>query len=283
MISCRLLSSRELDSSVQLFANCGDSLGQEIVGDLSLHRLRQDGGGCGHCGIGGGGADIGKRLSFGERDLALGGLGAAGDKVFHLGLGFGSDALGVDLRRRNDVLGFALGAGALGLVFFEQIGRLLLEAAGIVEFGLDAFAAMIERSQHRSMNADISEYAHQDDEANGDPEFRFGEHRAYPFKVASTACPTDAPSGATPVSRWTMAAAASVAMPRTFLIAASRVEAMGFSASASLSDNRSSSVLRSASEAAFSVSRVSAPIARARERAAANSISSALSAPSHSS
>ena len=46
-------------------------------------------------------ADIGKRLSFGQRDLALGGLGAAGDKVFHLGLGFGSDALGIGLGRRR--------------------------------------------------------------------------------------------------------------------------------------------------------------------------------------
>src|ERR1700689_3786594 len=273
MMSRRLSSFRELDSSVQLFANFGDALGQQIVGDLSLHRLRQDGGGCGHRGVGRGGTDIGKRLSFGERDLALGGFGAPGDEVFHLALGFGSDALGIDLRRGDDVLGFALGAGTLGLVFFKQVGGLLLEAAGIVEFGLDTFAAMIERRQHRAVNTDIGDYAPQDDEANGDPEFRFGEHRAYPFKVASTARPTDAPSGATPVSRCTIAAAASVAMPRTLLIAASRVEAMVFSASASLSASRSSSVLRSASEAAFSFSRVSAPIACARERAAASSLS----------
>ena len=46
-----------------------------------------------------------------------------------------------------------------------------------------------------------------------------------------------------------------------------------FSASASLTESCCSSVLRSASEAAFSFSRVSAPIACARERAAASSFS----------
>ena len=177
------------------------------------------------------------------------------------------------LARGDDVLGLALGAGVTGLVFGEQLGGLVLEAAGVVELGLDAVAAMIERRQHGAVDAEIGEHAHQDDEGDGDPEFRFGEHRAYPFKDASTALSTDLPSGGTPVSRCTIAAAASAAMPRTLLIAASRVEAMVFSASASLTDSRSSSVLRSASDAALSFSRVSAPIACARERAAASSLS----------
>jgi len=60
------------------------------------------------------------------------------------------------------------------------------------------------------------------------------------------------PSGSTPVSRCTIALAASAAMPRTLLIALSRVDAMVFSASASLTDSRSSSFLRSASDAALS-------------------------------
>src|SRR5581483_9304011 len=58
-----------------------------------------------------------------------------------------------------------------------------------------------------------------------------------------------------------MALAASAAMPRTLLIAALRVAAMVFSASASLAASLSSSDLRSASDAVFSFSRVSAPIA----------------------
>src|SRR5258708_35491917 len=117
---------------------------------------------------------------------------------------------------------------------------------------------MIERLQHGAVNAEIGEHAHQDDESDGDPEFRFVEHRNYPFNDASTALSTALPSGMMPVSRCTMAAAASAAMPRTLRMAASRVEAMVFSASASLTESRSSSVLRSASAAAFNFSRCSA-------------------------
>ena len=99
-------------------------------------------------GIGGGGADIGDRLGLGERDLALGGLGAPRHEVFHLGLGLGGDALGFRPGTGDDFLGLAFGAGAAGLVVRQHLGRLVLEAAGVVEFGLDALAAVIERRQH---------------------------------------------------------------------------------------------------------------------------------------
>jgi hypothetical protein len=56
-------------------------------------------------------------------------------------------------------------------------------------------------------------------------------------------------------------------------MAAARVAAMVFSASASLAASLASSALRSDSDAAFSFSRVSAPIAWALERAAARSAS----------
>src|SRR6266480_222405 len=56
--------------SVQLCADFRDALGQELVGDLALHRLRQDGGSGSDRGVGGGRADIGQRLGFGQRDLA---------------------------------------------------------------------------------------------------------------------------------------------------------------------------------------------------------------------
>ena len=52
-------------------------------------------------------------------------------------------------------------------------------------------AAMVERGQNRSMNSNIGEDAHQDDEGDGDPEFRFGEHQGYPFKDESTARSTE--------------------------------------------------------------------------------------------
>ena len=95
----------------------------------------------------------------------------------------------------------------------------------------------------------------------------------YPFKEASTALSTDLPSGhaGEPLhdrGGRVRGDAADVAHR-----ALSRVAAMVFSASASLTDSRSSSVLRSASDAAFSFSRVSVPIACARERAAASSLS----------
>src|SRR3984893_17201047 len=263
----------ELKLSVQLFADLDDTLGQEIVGDLAFHRFRQDGGSRGHRGVGRGRTHIGQRLGFGERDLAFGGLGAPDDKIFHLGLGFGRDALGFGLCGCDDVLRLAFRAGMAGLVFREHFGRLVLEATGVVELGLDAVAAMVQRLEHGAVDAEVSEHPHQDDEGDGDPEFRFFEHQDYPFKEASTALLTVLRSGARPVSRCTIAMAASEAMLRTLLIAASRVAAMVFSASASLTDSRSSSVLRSASEAALSFSRVSVPIACARERAAASSLS----------
>src|ERR1700678_3326030 len=208
-----------------------------------------------------------------QRDLALGGFGPPRHEVFHLGLGFRRDALGLGLGAFDDVPGLALGAGVTGLVFGEQFGGLVLEAAGVVEFAPDAVAAVIERRQHGAVNAVIDEHADQDDEGDGDPEFRFGEHRFYPYKYAATAWSSDLPSADTPVSRCTIAAAASAAMPRTLPIAVRRVEAMVVSASASLTASCCSSVLRSASEAALSFSRVSAPIACARERAAASSLS----------
>src|SRR6266436_7090079 len=107
--------SRGVLASVQLGADFGDALGQELVGDLAFHRLRQDGGSGSDRGVGGGRADIGQRLGFGQRDLVLGGLGAPRDKIFHLGLGFGRDALGLGLGAGDDFLGLAFGAGPAGL------------------------------------------------------------------------------------------------------------------------------------------------------------------------
>ncbi len=49
------------------------------------------------------------------RDLALGGLGAPGDKIFHLSLGLGRDPLRFGLGRRDDVLSLAFRARAAAL------------------------------------------------------------------------------------------------------------------------------------------------------------------------
>src|SRR4249920_3032696 len=133
--------------SVQLGANFGNALGEQVVGDGALDRLRQDGRGGRDRGVGGGGANVGQRLGFGEGDLALGGLGATGDEVFHLGLGLDRDALGFGLGVRDDLLGLTLGAAALGLVFGEQLGGVFLQTPCLVELGLDALGAVIERRQ----------------------------------------------------------------------------------------------------------------------------------------
>jgi hypothetical protein len=56
------LCSYELSSSVQLFANFRNALGQQIVGDRAFHRLREDGGRRGNRGIGRRRTDVGQRL-----------------------------------------------------------------------------------------------------------------------------------------------------------------------------------------------------------------------------
>ena len=101
MVSRRLVVDTQGSSSVQLGANFRNALGQQVVGDPALDRLRQDGGSRRNRGIGSRRADVGQRLGFGQRDLALGGLGAPGDEIFHLGLGLGRDALGFGSRRRR--------------------------------------------------------------------------------------------------------------------------------------------------------------------------------------
>jgi len=93
------------------------------------------------------------------------------------------------------------------------------------------------------MDAQISEQAHQDDEGYGDPEFRFETTSQLSLQGGVTARFVVLPSGCTPVSRCTIAAAASAAMPRT---CASRPRGFGdvFLRRDELVRQRSSSVLR---------------------------------------
>src|SRR5258705_10560016 len=107
------------------------------------------------------------------------------------------------------------------------------------------------------MDAEIGEQAHQDNEGDGDPEFRFEEHRHYPFKEASTARSVVLPSRSTPVRRCTIAAAASAARLPTLLIAAPPAAAMAFLAPTSLWVSRPSRLFPPASEAALAFARVS--------------------------
>src|SRR5262249_60983406 len=78
---------------------------------------------------------------------------------------------------------------------------------------------------------EIAEHANKDDESDRDPELGFKHRRPQRLRALLTAWPTSSLAGATPVSRSTMAPAASRAMPRRFAIADERVAAMAFSAS----------------------------------------------------
>ena len=68
-------------------------------------------------------AHVGDRLRFGLRDLGLGHLGAARDELFHLGLRFGRDPLG-------------LGLGAL-----DDRGRLFVGLALLALYSASSFCA----------------------------------------------------------------------------------------------------------------------------------------------
>src|SRR5262249_10964264 len=84
-----------------------------------------------------------------------------------------------------------------------------------------------------------------------------------------TASSTSSLAGATPVSRSTIATAASLATPCTFAMAADRVAAMVFSASATRLASLASTSLRRASAAAAAFSCVSLASVCARARASA--------------
>src|SRR5262249_57666096 len=78
----------------------------------------------------------------------------------------------------------------------------------------------------------IPEHADEDDKGDRDPELGFKHWLPQRLSALLMASATSSPAGAMPVSRSTIAPAASPAMLRTFPIAADRDPAMVFSASA---------------------------------------------------
>ena len=69
-------------------------------------------------------------------------------------------------------VGLALGLALLALVFGEQLRGLVAQPARLVELGLDAGAAMVERLDDLLVGADIDEHADEQHEGDGDPGFR---------------------------------------------------------------------------------------------------------------
>src|SRR5262245_65785106 len=198
---------------VELALEVLDPLGNEIVGDLALDRAREDRLGSGDGGIGCGRANVGKRLRFGWSDLASRHLGAPRDEFFDLCFGFGRQPLRLGLGAGDDRLRFLLGFLLLAPIGREQGFRFCLEPARFVEFRLDAVAAVVDALHQRLVHAEIAEHGDKDDERGGDPEFGFEHGVPQRLSTLPTASATSWLAGAVPVSRWTIAAAASLAMP----------------------------------------------------------------------
>src|SRR5205814_8654420 len=94
--------------------------------------------------VGRGGADLRGRLRLGLGDLGLGSGRAAGHEIRHALVRLLGRALRLLASARDNRLGLALGLLAPAAVVGEHLRRLLAQALGLVEFGLDALAAMIE-------------------------------------------------------------------------------------------------------------------------------------------
>ena len=58
----------------------------------------------------------------------------------------------------------------LALVVGQQLGGLVLELAGLVELGLDAGGALVERFGDHAVDAEIAHPGHEDHERDRDPE-----------------------------------------------------------------------------------------------------------------
>jgi hypothetical protein len=185
-------------------------------------------------------------LRLGQGDLRLCHAGAPDGKIFQFRLGFGRDPLGLGLGTGDDRLRLALRLLLLASIFRNELLGLVAQAAGLVELGLDARPPLIERIDELLVNVEIDEAREENDERDGDP---------------------------VPISRSTMAAAASAAIARTLAMAATLVAAIAASASASLALSSPSSALRRSSASAVNRLWVSAAMVWARPRASAINLS----------
>src|SRR3954467_4523040 len=253
------LNSRAAPLRVQLAAHVGEALGDEVLGGVAGELLAQKRLRDGDRRVGGCGPDLRRRLRLGLGDLRLGGAGAALDEILHAAVRLVGGAPGLVLRGGEDVLRLALGLAAARLIVGEHLRGFLAQALRLVELGADALAALVESLRHGAQAADLPQDRGEDEEGDGDPGFGFEEHRPGPYRtmLRSSAASTAARCGASPVSRATIAVAASAAMPRTLVIAAAvRLEIVPSDAAIMVLSS-ASSAFRLTSASAASASRVS--------------------------
>ena len=86
---------------VELRLHVGDALGDQVVGDLALGGLGRIFSAAATAASAAAARTSATACASAWRDLGLGHLGAAGDELFHLGLGLGGDPLGLGLGARR--------------------------------------------------------------------------------------------------------------------------------------------------------------------------------------
>src|ERR1700722_5129697 len=228
------------------------------------------------------GANLGRRLGFGERNLVFSLLGPSGDEFLQALGGLDIELLRLGARLGDNGRCARFGFGRLFLEARQQSSRLLAELGGLSEFGRDRFAARIERLEHDPRDAKINENANENEETEKDEELRIISHHAAPlsdFTELIAAAINDG-SAARPPRRSTIAPAASRATSATFAMASERILAISRSAPASLAESSSSSACRLACASAAAASRAAWARLCAFARASANVFSCAAAAES---
>src|SRR5262249_9144395 len=159
-------------------------------------------------------------------------LGAPPSEFWILAVGCGGKPLCLCLGAGDDRLRLVLGFLLLATICGKQRLSFRLEPARLVELCLDAFPPVVDTLEQELVRPEITEHADEDDKGDRDPELGFNHWLPQRLSALLMAAAPSPPAGAMPVSRSTIAPAASPAMLRTFPIAADRVPAMVFSASA---------------------------------------------------
>ena len=122
---------------------------------------------------------VGKRLRLRLGNLGFRHLGAAGDELFHLHLGLGGKPLGLGLGAGRDGLGLLFSVAPLALGFRQDRLRFIAQASRLVELGLDAGRAPVERAENLVVDAVFREHRQEQHERYGNPEFGFKRHASF--------------------------------------------------------------------------------------------------------